>query len=153
MINEVARKIADKLKMHGYIVFYNETEDLQIQQATSSRGIPPMAQLEVKLGIPNVMPASAKGDVLIQVTYDLCRMTTDVVSVNESQFYKAILTCNSINTQAGMSTAALFDAESVVTVFYDFDWRYSNYEQVVLTHLSHHEQVVNNIYRILQVVL
>lgn len=141
-IHEKARKLHASLLRAGFRSYYDEDRALLFKE---------MAALEVTLGIPNVLPPGAQGDVLIQFGNEAGKLSSDLVRVSSSSdFMQVLMACNAINSQLLYTRLYLQPAELVVVADRDFMYSDDSYCERIASYLPRFKQDVIDAYPLLQ---
>lgn len=140
--HDKARELVRQIRNAGFSVYYDEARNPSYF---------PMATVEVSLGIPNVLPAQAQGDVMIQLHETAGgKLSSDIIKVSYGREVDAINACNWCNSLARYIRFYVgdgyFSSGEVIIADYDFDyWDYS-FANRVISAMREMKEVVNRAY-------
>ena len=109
-----------------------------------------MSHLEVTLGIPNVLPPGAEGDVLIQFSPEAGKLSSDVIRVPEARIVEMIVACNGINAQSLYTRFYVHIEDLVVVAERDFAHFDETYCERIIAYLPRFKQDVTDAYPVLK---
>ena len=139
---DMARKLNAALRNAGYNTYYLESRKKPIPMS--------MEAVEVSLGIPNVFPVSADGDVLVQVTEDMAKVTTDLIRVPPSRAADVVITCNGINAMISMTRFYVQSDELVVVADHDFSYSNDAFIEQIIKYLPMYRHDVRQAHSFIQ---
>lgn len=137
-----ARQLARALRNAGISCYFNESQ---------ANLFPQMAAVEATIGIPNVLPPQADGDVLIQFHSSLGgKLSSDIINVPWGKETDAIIACNNSNSIARYIRLYYEPSARVIVADYDFNYWDASYCDRVISALREMKEVVNSAYPMLR---